>query len=59
MTPPRVRPAAVGRMGIGPGRPRRNPFPYRLPTTTGMADELSRSLASNLREHGFAVILAV
>jgi hypothetical protein len=30
-------------------------LPATLPTTMGMADELSRSLASNLRERGFAV----
>jgi hypothetical protein len=33
-------------------------LPATLPTTMGMADELSRSLASNLRERGFAVVLA-
>ena len=32
-------------------------LPANLPTTMGMAEELSRSLASNLRERGFAVIL--
>jgi hypothetical protein len=31
-------------------------LPAELPTKMGMAVELSRSLASNLREHGFAVI---
>lgn len=33
-------------------------LPAELPTTMGMAEELSRSLASNLRERGFAVIHA-
>ena len=32
-------------------------LPARVPTAMGMADELSQSLASNLRERGFAVIL--
>ena len=31
-------------------------LPSVLPTTMGMADELSRSLANHLRERGFSVI---
>lgn len=31
-------------------------LPRVLPTTMGMADELSRSLANHLRERGFSVL---
>jgi hypothetical protein len=31
-------------------------LPAKVPTWMGMADELSESLANNLRERGFAVI---